>query len=107
MLTLALGKLSHQSPKTSHSAASAAQTRLNRKNHAKQVQIQKRQAIVSATRLFNGADGVPRIVAVIPLTPDVDPASVAAALGEPLDVSEDIPQHGLWKLRCVTFLLLC
>ena len=98
-----LGKLSHQSPKTSHSAANAAQTRLNRKNHAKQVQIQKRQAIVSATRLFNGVDGVPRIVAIVPLTPDIDPASVVSALGEPLDISEDVPQHGIWKLRCAIF----
>lgn len=95
------GKLSRENPKTSSAASTAAQTRLNRKNHAKQVQAQKRQAIVSATRLFNGADGVPRIVAIIPLTPDVDPASVASALGEPLDASEDAPQQGIWKLRCV------
>ncbi|KIP06509.1 hypothetical protein PHLGIDRAFT_128227 [Phlebiopsis gigantea 11061_1 CR5-6] len=99
----AKGKLSRQSPKTTHSAANAVQTRLNRKNHAKQVQTLKRQATISASRIFNGADGAPRIVAVIPLTPDVDPAFVAAALAEHLDISEVVPQHGLWKLRADRF----
>lgn len=100
---VAKGKVTRQPIKSSHSAAAAAQTRLNRKNHAKQVQLQKRQAIISATRLFNGADGVPRIVAVVPLTPDVDTASVVAALQEPLDISDDVPSQGLYKLRADRF----
>jgi pre-rRNA-processing protein TSR1 len=94
------GKLNRQPVKTSGSPT-AAQSRLNRKNHAKQVQVQKRQAVVSATRLFNGADGVPRIVAIVPLTPDVDAASVASALGDPLDISEEVPGQGLYKLKYV------
>lgn len=93
-----------QSPKNSQATLSTAQSRLNRKNHAKQVQTQKRHALVSATRLFNGIDGTPRIVAVVPLAADVDARQVAASLGESLDVAvEDIPQNGLWKLKCVNY----
>ncbi|EKM54625.1 uncharacterized protein PHACADRAFT_175149 [Phanerochaete carnosa HHB-10118-sp] len=99
----AKGKLNRQYIKSPHSAATAAQTRLNRKNHAKQVQLRKRQVLVSATRLFSGVDGVPRIVAIVPLTPDVDTASVVAAMQEPLDVSDDVPRQGLYRLRADRF----
>lgn len=92
-------------PKTSTKAAltsTAAQSRLNRRNNAKQGQTKKRQALVSATRLFNGVDGTPRIVAVIPLSEDVDARSTVAALAEALDAAaDDCPETGLWKLKSV------
>jgi pre-rRNA-processing protein TSR1 len=95
------GRVGRQSPKASPGGnAAVAQLRVNRKNHAKQTQAQKRASIVSATRLFHGVDGAPRIVAVIPLTADVQPASAARAVAESLGVgAEDCPEHGMWKVR--------
>lgn len=94
------GRLAQQSPKSVATANAAAQSRLNRRNQSKQVQAAKRQALISATRLFNGADGAPRIVAVVPLSADVNAKNVASALSESLDVSGDeCPDSGLWRLR--------
>ncbi|KAJ7451817.1 ribosome biogenesis protein tsr1 [Mycena galericulata] len=100
----AKGRVPRQSPKANAGSKIAAQTRLNRRNNAKQSQALKRNALVSATRLFNGVDGAPRIVAVIPLTEDVSTRSAVASLAEALDVAtDDCPEHGLWKLRADRF----
>ncbi|KAL4251449.1 Ribosome biogenesis protein Bms1/Tsr1 [Abortiporus biennis] len=100
----AKGRLAQQSPKSVATANAAAQSRLNRRNQSKQVQAAKRQALISATRLFNGADGAPRIVAVVPLSADVNAKNVASALSESLDVSGDeCPDSGLWRLRADRF----
>jgi pre-rRNA-processing protein TSR1 len=95
------GRVARKSPKASHEAANAAaQRRLNRRNRAKQVQTIKRQALVSATRIFDGVDGTPRIVAVIPLSEDVDSKKSVCALAEALDVpTEDCPEIGVWRMR--------
>jgi hypothetical protein len=87
--------------------AATAHLRLNRKNNAKQSQAKKRAAIVSATRLFSGADGAPRIVAVIPLCDDVQAISAVKSIAATLDVnSDDCPAQGIWRLQFVwlTFL---
>ncbi|KIM45379.1 hypothetical protein M413DRAFT_442049 [Hebeloma cylindrosporum] len=100
----AKGKVARQSPKSSPASNTAAQSRLNRRNNAKQAQLLKRNAFVSATRIFNGVDGAPRIVAVIPLTEDVSPKLTVASLAESLDsTAEDCPEDGLWKLRADRF----
>jgi pre-rRNA-processing protein TSR1 len=97
------GRTQKQSPKSTASPVAAAQARLNRKNNAKQNQTKKRQALVSATRLFSGTDGAPRIVAVIPLTPDVSARDTVCSLAEALDSpAEDCPESGLWKLKFVS-----
>lgn len=94
-----VGKTLRQSPKSS-STATVAQARLNRRNNAKQIQTKKRQALVSATRLFSGTDGTPRIVAVIPLTPDVSARTTIQGLAEVLDVpAESCPEVGNWRMR--------
>jgi pre-rRNA-processing protein TSR1 len=81
----------------------AIQLRLNRRNHAKQTQLVKRNAIISATRIFNGVDGAPRIVAIIPLSEDVSSKNAVSLLAQALDISaEDCPEVGLWKIRCAS-----
>ena len=96
------GKIAQTSLK-SNNANNAAQLRLNRRNNAKQVQVKKHAAIVSATRIFSGIDGIPRIVAVIPLSEDIDTKNLLGALAETMDISaDDCPQDGLWRMRCVT-----
>ncbi|KAJ7091936.1 ribosome biogenesis protein tsr1 [Mycena belliarum] len=100
----AKGRIPRASPKASAGSKNAAQTRLNRRNNAKQAQTAKRNALISATRLFNGVDGAPRIVAVIPLTPDVSARGAVSALAEALDVpTDDCPDEGLWRLRADRF----
>ncbi|EIN07032.1 ribosome biogenesis protein tsr1 [Punctularia strigosozonata HHB-11173 SS5] len=98
------GRISRQSPKASNGQNTASQTRLNRRNNAKQIQVKKRQAIVSATRLFSGPDGVPRIIAVIPLAEDVSARHVSSALATGLESETDgCPETGLWKIRAERF----
>ncbi|KDQ55730.1 hypothetical protein JAAARDRAFT_37154 [Jaapia argillacea MUCL 33604] len=100
----AKGRIVRQSPKASPNSPSAAQARLNRRNNAKQTQLKKRQSLVYATRIFSGVDGAPRIVAVIPLTPDIDPLGITAALAESLDLPPgETSQNGLLKMRADRF----
>ncbi|KAF7315865.1 Bms1-type G domain-containing protein [Mycena indigotica] len=99
----AKGKVPRKSPKASNPSASTAQTRLNRRNNAKQAQAIKRQSLVSSTRLFNGVDGAPRIVAVIPLTEDVDARVAVAALAESVDASMEGYDGRLWRLKAERF----
>lgn len=53
---------------------SAAHHKVNRRNHAKQVQHNKRAELDEQSKLFTrkGQDKVQRVVAVVPLTNDVD-----------------------------------
>nr|GAT58050.1 predicted protein [Mycena chlorophos] len=100
----AKGKVARQSPKTSNPSAAQAQTRLNRRNNAKQAQAAKRNALVSSTRLFSGVDGAPRIVAVVPLCPDVSAAMAVGALAESVDAPmEGYSDSGLWKMSAERF----
>ncbi|KAF5326304.1 hypothetical protein D9611_000357 [Ephemerocybe angulata] len=101
----AKGKIARDSPKAgSNAGVTAAQNRLNRRNHAKQTQTKKRSEIVSANRLFNGVDGAPRIVTVVPLCPDISSRSIVASIAASLDVSaEDCPENGIWRMRADRF----
>ena len=95
-----IGKVGRQSPKSSKAQSDAAQLRANRKNNAKLTQLKKRHELVASTRIFNGVDGAPRIVAVIPLSGDVDSREASHALVDSLDSGMD-PQtsYGTWKVR--------
>lgn len=94
----------HREPiKSNAGSHSAAQLRINRRNNAKQAQIKKRQSLLSATRIFGGVDGAPRIVAVVPLTEDVKARDVTARLAQAIDGTlEEDNVSGLQKLRCAT-----
>jgi pre-rRNA-processing protein TSR1 len=74
---------------------------LNRRNQAKQIQLAKRYALIEATRIFNGVDGAPRIVAVVPLTDDVTAKGVVKRFCEALDVVDftECPAFGVWKMK--------
>ena len=80
----------------------AAQLRINRRNSAKQAQLKKRQSLVSATRIFSGLDGAPRVVAIVPLTEDVKARDVSKQLAAAIDGTlEEDSTSGLQKLRYV------
>ncbi|EIW83404.1 ribosome biogenesis protein tsr1 [Coniophora puteana RWD-64-598 SS2] len=101
---IAKGRVQRQSPKNASADKTDAQRRVNRRNTAKQVQANKRHALVSSTRIFNGVDGTPRIVAVIPLSEDVSARDAVQSLASSLDVdASDCPASGLWRMRAERF----
>ncbi|RDX42724.1 ribosome biogenesis protein tsr1 [Lentinus brumalis] len=100
----AKGRTHRESPKANAGSHTAAQLRLNRRNNAKQAQLKKRQSLISATRIFGGTDGAPRIVAVVPLTEDVKARDVTARLAQSIDGTlEEDGVSGLQKLRADRF----
>ena len=103
------GRVARSSLQSAPSTNAAAQSRVNRRNTAKQTQILKRQALVASTRLFNGTDGVPRIVAVVPLCSDVYSRDAVNGLVNSLgsDVGE-CPQSGTYRLKYkFTLVFIC
>ena len=103
-----VGRVHRESPKaTSAASHAAAQLRINRRNNAKQAQLKKRQSLVSATRIFNGIDGTPRTIAIVPLTEDVSVRNVSSRLAQAIDGTlEEDPVNGLQKLRYAPILPL-
>ncbi|KAF9236639.1 ribosome biogenesis protein tsr1 [Melanogaster broomeanus] len=101
---LAKGRTQRPSPK-SPAISTTAQARLNRRNTQKQAQAAKRAALVSATRIFNGVDGAPRIVAVIPLCEDVrtDEAVRALASAATEDIDGISDNSAMWKMKAHRF----
>jgi pre-rRNA-processing protein TSR1 len=71
------------------------------------VQQVKRQSLIEAARIFNGVDGAPRIIAVIPLAEDVHAKDIVLSFARNMnpDVDEkelkDCPDEGVWRLRLV------
>ncbi|KAG1716808.1 hypothetical protein ID866_330 [Astraeus odoratus] len=85
---VAKGRIQRSSQKSA-AVSTAAQLRFNRRNTQKQIQAAKRASLIAATRIFNGVEGAPRIVAVIPLcggicTEDAT-RSLASAAGEEIE----------------------
>jgi pre-rRNA-processing protein TSR1 len=81
-----------------------AQAKQNRRNQARQIQKAKRQGLIEATRIFNGVDGAPRIVAVVPLCADVSAREAVLRFAKCLDegtteVEKGIPEEGVWLMR--------
>ncbi|KAF9218805.1 ribosome biogenesis protein tsr1 [Gyrodon lividus] len=101
---LAKGRTQRPSPKST-AVSTTTQARLNRRNTQKQAQAAKRAALISATRIFNGVDGAPRIVAVIPLCEDVRTDEAVRALGSA--IAEDIDGisdgSAMWKMKAHRF----
>ena len=99
-MLVCIGKVNRKSPKASRIQNNAAQLRANRKNNAKLTQLNKRHELIASTRIFNGVDGAPRIVAVVPLSEDVDGRTASHALVESLDCALEAPkEYGTWKVK--------
>jgi pre-rRNA-processing protein TSR1 len=79
-----------------------AQSKLNRRNRSKQIQLRKRQSLLSAVSIFGGVDGAPRIVAVIPLCEDVDSHSAVSALSTSLGLPDNTGQENITKIKFVS-----
>ena len=86
----------------------SAQSKVNRRNHAKQIQLQKRHSLLSAVRIFGGVDGVPRVVAVVPLCQDVTSRAVVSAFAQSLELPTQTDDECVWKIKFVgAFFVVC
>ena len=97
-----VGRTQRPSPK-SPAVSTTAQLRFNRRNTQKQIQAAKRASVVAATRIFNGVEGAPRIVAVIPLCKDIHTETAVRALatagGEEVEGLDE--NEKLWRMKYV------
>ena len=66
-------------------------SKFDRKNHAKQIRKIKQEQNERMTSVFAGANGAPRIVAIIPLSSDVNLSGVVEKLMEAADADVDWP----------------
>ncbi|KAJ5290855.1 hypothetical protein N7478_000106 [Penicillium angulare] len=118
-------KVSHKPYKTKHASKSALKekakgkvegergtrktphqqlkSKLDRRNTARQRQQLKHQEKAQANSIFTGQNGAPRHVAVVPLSVDVDAASVINALNESVDVSAAVSPDSVTRVRIDRF----
>ncbi|KAH6656879.1 AARP2CN domain-containing protein [Truncatella angustata] len=85
----AKGKLSGEKGqrKTPHQQV---MSKLDRRNQAKQRQVQKAKEHQEENFIFKGKDGAPRIVAVVPLCPDGDVPAAIRKLNTSLDIDSEV-----------------
>ncbi len=100
-----LGRVSRQAAKNVHPSYASVQSKLNRRNHAKQIQLRKRQSLLSVVRIFGGVNGAPRVVAVVPLCQDVTSRAVVSALSQSLEHPTQTDQECIWRIKFVGPLL--
>lgn len=90
-------------------------SKIDRRNHAKQVRNNKLAARESEQSVFAGRDGASRIVAIVPLCGDADSTAIVKQLNDSVDIETDssslrvdvprfkqkvqylTPQRGLWQ----------
>jgi pre-rRNA-processing protein TSR1 len=96
-----LGRVSRQAAKVLHAPSASAQSKMNRRNHAKQIQLQKRQSLLAAMRIFGGVGGAPRVVAVVPLCDDVTSRAAVSTLAECLELPPQTDNECTWKIKFV------
>lgn len=65
-------------------------SKLDRRNKAKQQKLQKNKEHQKDTSIFNGRDGAPRIVAIVPLCADVDVSATIKSLNGSLDIESNV-----------------
>ena len=64
-------------------------SKIDRRNHAKQVRNNKLAARENEQSVFAGREGAPRIVALVPLCGDVDSRAAVTQLNESVDIEQD------------------
>lgn len=67
------------------------------------MRINKDSEHAKATNVFNGKDGAPRVVAVIPLCADVSASSAVQSLNASLDINEEVPEAGWTRVNVDRF----
>ncbi|KAJ9149426.1 Ribosome biogenesis protein TSR1 [Pleurostoma richardsiae] len=85
----AKGKAPNERRKTPHQQV---MSKLDRRNQARQRQLEKHREHQKETSVFSGRDGAPRNVAVIPLCADCDAAEAVRELNRGLDIEDEIKE---------------
>ncbi|KAF9877772.1 pre-rRNA processing protein [Colletotrichum karsti] len=67
-------------------------SKFDRRNQAKQRQLAKRKEHAEETSVFQGKDGAPRIVAVVPLCKDGDASTAVKQLNNSLDIETEVEE---------------
>ncbi|TIB37089.1 hypothetical protein E3P84_00535 [Wallemia ichthyophaga] len=90
--------------KQSSSKTSSSNNQLNkqqRRNHAKQIQSNKRESVLQGKRLFEGRFAAPRIILVLSLTEDVNGLNVVKSLLESVGENDSALEYqGFGIFRC-------
>ena len=74
-------------------------SKFDRKNHTKQLRQLKTQAHERSTSIFSGLHGAPRIVAVVPLTTDVNAEYAIGKLNDSLDLEAWTQDRSIIKIE--------
>jgi pre-rRNA-processing protein TSR1 len=67
------------------------------------MRINKDHEHAKAINVFNGKDGAPRVVAVIPLCSDASAAAAVQSLNASLDINEEVPDAGWTRVNVDRF----
>ena len=78
-------------------------SKLDRRNQARQRQQLKHQEKEKANSVFNGQNGAPRHVAVVPLSVDINAAAAITALNESVDINAEISPDSVTRVRVDRF----
>jgi len=80
-------------------------SKIDRRNHAKQIRTNKLAERAKQESVFSGRDGAPRIVALIPLCEDVNPRDVATELNISVEVDAELPDAtaSSWRVEIPRF----
>lgn len=84
----AKGKVEHLEKGSRKTPHQQVMSKLDRKNHAKQIRNNKLAERAKEESVFSGKDGAPRIVAIIPLCEDIRSSDVVKGLNTSVDVDE-------------------
>ncbi|EPY51012.1 ribosome biogenesis protein Tsr1 [Schizosaccharomyces cryophilus OY26] len=66
-------------------------TKADRRNTAKQIQLNKRNEAAMNNRIFGGKNGAPKVITIVPLCANVDPWSILRNLLVSVDPEADLP----------------
>ncbi|OOF99414.1 hypothetical protein ASPCADRAFT_126327 [Aspergillus carbonarius ITEM 5010] len=99
----AKGKVERQERGTRKTPHQQLNSKLDRRNQARQKQQLKHQEKAQSVSIFSGQNGAPRHVAVVPLSVDIDVAAIIKALNESVDVSAEISSDAATRVRVDRF----
>ncbi|KAB8346239.1 hypothetical protein FH972_023284 [Carpinus fangiana] len=78
-------------------------SKFDRRNQAKQRKLNKAKEHAQTTQIFQGRDGAPRNVAVVPLCEPATAAGAVRSLNKSLDIEDDVPEEGRARIHIDRF----
>ena len=100
---LAKGKIQKSQGRGHKSRQQRVMSKLDRKNQARQKQQLKQQQHAQSTKVFAGQNGAPRIVAVVPLSQDIDASTAIRNLNAAIDLDVAISSSRPTSVRIERF----